>query len=200
MLRRATRHELLRDTKVLYSIGSLVTHPNGAAPPHQHPQWQMKVVYEKWPLGTYVKWATCVTSIIAVADTTQRVATIFARVFEIWIRTFVHRRGKKYFTFLEVKDKSQSPTTTIKFQIDLGATCNVLPHCYLKQPGDPPLESSTSIMNMYDATVSSLYALYTWYAARISSTSYSPFKWQMENNLQTSALYCVIQSAKNFRC
>ena len=31
------------------------------------------------------------------------------------------RRGKKYFTFLEVKAKPQSSTTTIRFQIDSGA-------------------------------------------------------------------------------
>ena len=60
------------------------------------------------------------------------------------------RRGKKYFTFLEVKAKPQSSTTTSRFQIDSGATCNVLPHRYLKQLGHPPLEPSTSIMNMYN--------------------------------------------------
>ena len=60
------------------------------------------------------------------------------------------RRGKKYFTFLEVKAKPQSSTTTIRFQIDSGATCNVLPHRYIKQLGNPPLEPSTSIMNMYN--------------------------------------------------
>ena len=61
-----------------------------------------------------------------------------------------HRRGKKYFAFLEVKATPQLPTATIKFQIDSGATCNVLPHRYLEQLGRPPLESSTSIMNMYN--------------------------------------------------
>ena len=49
-----------------------------------------------------------------------------------------------------MKAKPQSSTTTIRFQIDSGATCNVLPHRYLKQLGHPPLEPSTSIMNMYN--------------------------------------------------
>ena len=61
-----------------------------------------------------------------------------------------HRQGKKYFTLLEVKAMPQSSTTTIRYQIDSGATWNVLPHRYLKQLGHPPLEPSTSIMNMYN--------------------------------------------------
>ena len=60
-------------------------------------------------------------------------------------------RGKKYFAHLDVMPPSTGKVTTIKFQIDSGATCNVIPKQYLQQLSHPPLQQSTSIMSMYNS-------------------------------------------------
>lgn len=62
------------------------------------------------------------------------------------------RPGQKYFANIKVINQANpySQSTSLKFQIDTGATCNIMPKDYLEQLGPYTLGPSNSVMYMYN--------------------------------------------------
>ncbi len=63
---------------------------------------------------------------------------------------YQHRRGKKYFAIIDIAVNGRNANFhKMKFQIDCGATCNIIPYSYLRQLGEITVNPTSSTMHMY---------------------------------------------------